>query len=89
MAFGGIKPGDFRKILIYNKDRTYAFVMALGDVTDEWYANAAGCHQLGLPDHRGHADPRGAADGHLHVRARRLEYPACEHRGKGGRGQGP
>ena len=23
MAFGGIKPGDFRKILIYNKDRTY------------------------------------------------------------------
>ena len=30
MAFGGIKPGDFRKILIYNKDRIFAFVMPLG-----------------------------------------------------------
>ena len=49
MAFGGIKPGDFRKNLIYNKDRTYAFVMALGDVTDEWYANAAGCINWGFP----------------------------------------
>jgi acetyl-CoA synthase len=49
MAFGGVKPGDFRKNLIYNKDRTYAFVMALGDVTDEWYANAAGCINWGFP----------------------------------------
>ena len=30
------------KILIYNKDRIFAFVIALGDVTDEWYANAPG-----------------------------------------------
>jgi acetyl-CoA synthase len=49
MAFGGVKPGDFRRNLIYNKDRTYAFVMALGDVTDEWYANAAGCINWGFP----------------------------------------
>jgi acetyl-CoA synthase len=49
MAFGGIKPGDFRKNLIYNKDRTYAFVMALGEVTDEWYANAAGAINWGFP----------------------------------------
>ena len=49
MAFGGIKPGDFRKNLIYNKDRTYAFVMAMGDVTDEWYANAAGAINWGFP----------------------------------------
>lgn len=49
MAFGGIKPGDFRKNLIYNKDRTYAFVMALGNVTDEWYANAAGAINWGFP----------------------------------------
>ncbi len=49
MAFGGIKPGDFRKVLIYNKDRTYAFVMALGEVTDEWYANAAGAINWGFP----------------------------------------
>jgi len=49
MAFGGIKPGEFRKNLIYNKDRTYAFVLALGDVTDEWYANAAGAINWGFP----------------------------------------
>jgi acetyl-CoA synthase len=49
MAFGGIKPGDFRKNLIYNKDRTYAFVLAMGDVTDEWYANAAGAINWGFP----------------------------------------
>ncbi|HVN95742.1 MAG TPA: acetyl-CoA decarbonylase/synthase complex subunit alpha/beta [Syntrophorhabdaceae bacterium] len=49
MAFGGIKPGDFRKNLIYNKDRTYAFVLALGHVTDEWYANAAGAINWGFP----------------------------------------
>jgi len=49
MAFGGIKPGEYRKNLIYNKDRTYAFVLALGDVTDEWYANAAGAINWGFP----------------------------------------
>jgi acetyl-CoA synthase len=49
MAFGGIKPGDFRRNLIYNKDRTYAFILALGDVTDEWYANAAGAINWGFP----------------------------------------
>jgi acetyl-CoA synthase len=37
------------KSLIYNKDRIYAFVMALGDVTDEWYANAAGAINWGFP----------------------------------------
>jgi len=49
MAFGGIKPGDFRKNLIYNKDRTFAFVMPMGFVTDEWYANAAGAINWGFP----------------------------------------
>jgi len=49
MSFGGIKPGDFRKILIYNKDRTFAFVMPLGYVTEEWYANAAGAINWGFP----------------------------------------
>lgn len=49
MAFGGIRPGDYRRNLIYNKDRTYAFVLALGDVTDEWYANAAGAINWGFP----------------------------------------
>lgn len=49
MAFGGIKPGDYRGNLIYNKDRTFAFVMALGPVCDEWYANAAGAINWGFP----------------------------------------
>jgi len=49
MSFGGIEPGDFRKILIYNKDRVFAFVLPLGNVTDEWYANAAGAVNWGFP----------------------------------------
>ncbi|GAI27237.1 unnamed protein product, partial [marine sediment metagenome] len=42
-TFGGIGPGEYRKHLIYNKDRCFAFAMPLGYVTDEWYANALGC----------------------------------------------
>ncbi len=49
MSFGGIEPGDYRKILIYNKDRIFAFVLPLGYVTDEWYANAAGAINWGFP----------------------------------------
>lgn len=49
MSFGGIEPGNYRKILIYNKDRCFAFVMALGQVTEEWYANAAGAINWGFP----------------------------------------
>lgn len=62
MTFGGIEPGDLnaaRKILLYNKDRVYAFVMALGSdkdipdkdqlITDEKYATAAGAINFGFP----------------------------------------
>lgn len=49
MSFGGIKPGEYRKILIYNKDRVFAFALPLGYVTDEWYANAAGAINWGFP----------------------------------------
>ncbi len=49
MSFGGIEAGDYRKILIYNKDRIFAFAMPLGYVTDEWYANAAGAINWGFP----------------------------------------
>ena len=49
LSFGGIQPGDFRKVLIYNKDRVFAFVLALGDVSDEWYAAAAGAINYGFP----------------------------------------
>ena len=49
MSFGGIKPGDFKGNLYYNKDRVFAFAMPLGTVTDEWYANAAGAINWGFP----------------------------------------
>jgi acetyl-CoA synthase len=49
MAFGGIQPGDYKKMLAYQKDRVFAFVNALGDVNAEWAANAAGCINWGFP----------------------------------------
>jgi len=49
LTFGGIEPGDYRKVLIYNKDRIFAFALPLGQVTDEWYANAAGAINWGFP----------------------------------------
>lgn len=49
MAFGGIRPGDYKRNLMYNKDRVFAFVNALGDVGAEWAANAAGCVNWGFP----------------------------------------
>ncbi len=49
MSFGSIEPGNFKKILLYNKDRIFAFAMPLGKVIDEWYANAAGAINFGFP----------------------------------------
>ncbi len=49
MAFGGVQPGDYKKMLLYNKDRIFAFVNAFGDVGTEWGAAAAGCVNWGFP----------------------------------------
>ena len=49
MSFGGVTPGDSRKILMYNKERIFAFVNALGEVNAEWAVNAAGCVNWGFP----------------------------------------
>ncbi|MFQ5687366.1 MAG: acetyl-CoA decarbonylase/synthase complex subunit alpha/beta, partial [Candidatus Scalindua sp.] len=49
LSFGGIAPADFTKNLIYNKNRIFAFVLALGEVDDEKYANAAGAINYGFP----------------------------------------
>jgi len=49
LTFGGVQPGDYRRHLLYNKDRIFAFVIALGEVTDEWYATAAGVINYGFP----------------------------------------
>jgi acetyl-CoA synthase len=49
MSFGGVQPGDFTRNLLYNKSRVFAFVLAMGTVTDTWYATAAGAINFGFP----------------------------------------
>jgi acetyl-CoA synthase len=49
LSFGGVKEGDFTRNLLYNKNRVFAFVLALGEVTDQWYATAAGAINYGFP----------------------------------------
>jgi acetyl-CoA synthase len=49
LAFGGIQPGDYKKMLAYQKNRVFAFVNALGEVNAEWAANAAGVINWGFP----------------------------------------
>jgi acetyl-CoA synthase len=49
MAFGGIQPGDYKRMLLYNKNRIFAFVNALGEVGTDWAAAAAGCVNWGFP----------------------------------------
>ena len=49
LTFGGLKPGMSREILLYNKERVFAFVLALGEVDDLKYAAAAGAINYGFP----------------------------------------
>ena len=49
LSFGGIKPGDYAGNLRYNKNRIFAFVLALGEVTPDKYAAAAGAINYGFP----------------------------------------
>jgi acetyl-CoA synthase len=61
MTFGGIVPKglkEAREILLYNRNRVYAFVLAIGGdddvpedqvITDEKYATAAGAINFGFP----------------------------------------
>jgi acetyl-CoA synthase len=49
LSFGGVKPGDFTANLKYNKNRIFAFVLALGEVTPDKYAAAAGAINYGFP----------------------------------------
>lgn len=52
MTFGGKSPKglkEAREILLYNKERVNAFVLALGEVDDEKHANAAGAINFGFP----------------------------------------
>jgi acetyl-CoA synthase len=49
LTFGGVKAGQWREILLYNKFRVFAFVLALGEVDDLKYAAAAGAISYGFP----------------------------------------
>lgn len=49
LTFGGKKGGMARDILLYNKERVFAFVLALGEVDDLKYAAAAGAINFGFP----------------------------------------
>src|SRR5512136_1835696 len=49
MTFGGLKGGQAREVLLYNKARVFAFVLALGEVDDLKYATAAGAISYGFP----------------------------------------
>ncbi len=49
LTFGGIKAAQARDILLYNRSRVFAFVLALGEVDDLKYAAAAGAINFGFP----------------------------------------
>jgi acetyl-CoA synthase len=49
LTFGGLKAGQASDILRYNKERVFAFVLALGEVDDLKYAAAAGAINFGFP----------------------------------------
>jgi acetyl-CoA synthase len=49
LSFGNAAPGDYERILRYNKNRVFAFVLALGPVDDEKHAQAAGAINYGFP----------------------------------------
>ena len=49
LTFGGVKPGEAQKALLYCKDRVFAFGMALGEVDNIKYATGAGAINMGFP----------------------------------------
>ena len=49
LTFGGLKAGQAKDILLYNRERVFAFVLALGEVDDLKYAAAAGAINFGFP----------------------------------------
>ncbi|MHB9036905.1 MAG: acetyl-CoA decarbonylase/synthase complex subunit alpha/beta [Armatimonadota bacterium] len=49
LTFGGVKPGDAQKALLYCKERVFAFGMTLGEVDDIKYATGAAAINMGFP----------------------------------------
>jgi len=49
ITFGGMKGGDFRRILKYSKDKVFAFAMVLGPLNDRIWTTGAGAINMGFP----------------------------------------
>jgi acetyl-CoA synthase len=49
LIFGGKKPGDYREHLKYQKDRVFAFAIALGQMDDIRWSTGAGAINMGFP----------------------------------------
>ena len=49
LTFGGLKPGQAKKCLLYTKERVFAFGLALGQLDDMKYATGAGAINMGFP----------------------------------------
>ena len=49
ITFGGMKGGDFKKILKYSKDKVFAFAMVLGPLNDRIWTTGAGAIDMGFP----------------------------------------
>jgi acetyl-CoA synthase len=49
LTFGGLKPGQAKKCLLYCKERVFAFGLALGELDDYKYATGAGAITMGFP----------------------------------------
>jgi acetyl-CoA synthase len=48
-SFGNVAPGDWRKMLLYNKFRCFAFALCLGPMDDLKWATGAGAITYGFP----------------------------------------
>ncbi len=49
LTFGGIKPGQAEKCLLYTKERVFAFGLVLGELDDMKYATGSGAINMGFP----------------------------------------
>ncbi|MFH0826444.1 MAG: acetyl-CoA decarbonylase/synthase complex subunit alpha/beta [Candidatus Omnitrophota bacterium] len=49
LTFGGLKPGQAEKCLMYTKERVFAFGLVLGELDDAKYATGAGAINMGFP----------------------------------------
>jgi len=49
LTFGGIKPGQAQRCLMYTKERVFAFGLVLGELDDIKYATGAGAINMGFP----------------------------------------